>query len=209
MRFPSIPTVIRTFHTLINVTSRITSQSRTAGLHPAPRITLLKSMPTIPFFGSLFSSSSNKMSKHNFPVKKTEGEWQAILSPEQFRILRMKGTEMSGTGKYDKHHPKTGIYNCAGCDAPLYKATHKFDSGCGWPAFYDALPGAIREEEDNSGWMERTEIMCANCGGHLGHIFKGEGRKELPKDERHCVNSVSINFSPDDTTDGINGESKV
>jgi len=133
----------------------------------------------------------------SYPVQKTEGEWQAQLNKEQFRILRQKGTEFAGTGKYDKHYPSEGVYTCVGCDAPLYKATHKFDSGCGWPAFFDAVPGAIQEKADNSGWMERTEILCANCGGHLGHIFKGE-KFGNPKDERHCVNSVSINFSKED-----------
>ena len=108
---------------------------------------------------------------------------------------------MSGTGKYDKHYPSSGVYSCVGCDAPLYRASHKFNSGCGWPAFFDAIPGAIREEEEKSVFMARTEIMCANCGGHLGHIFKGE-KFDTPTDTRHCVNSVSINFSPDEQASG-------
>jgi peptide-methionine (R)-S-oxide reductase len=103
---------------------------------------------------------------------------------------------MSGTGKYDKHYPSTGVYNCVGCDAPLYHATHKFDSKCGWPAFFDAVPGAVKEQPDDSGAIKRMEIVCNNCGGHLGHIFKGEGF-ENPTDARHCVNSVSINFTPE------------
>lgn len=104
---------------------------------------------------------------------------------------------MMGTGKYDKHYPSSGVYSCVGCDAPLYRASHKFDSGCGWPAFFDAVPGAIKEGPDGS----RTEIMCANCGGHLGHIFMGE-KLGTPTDARHCVNSVSINFSPDEQASG-------
>jgi peptide-methionine (R)-S-oxide reductase len=116
---------------------------------------------------------------------------------EQFRILRKKGTEPPGSGTFDKHYPDAGVYTCTGCDAPLYKANHKFDSGCGWPAFWDAVPGAVGQRPDPGLGMMRTEIVCNNCGGHLGHIFKGE-RFGNPKDERHCVNSVSINFSAKD-----------
>jgi peptide-methionine (R)-S-oxide reductase len=116
------------------------------------------------------------------------------LTPEQFRVLRNKGTEPPGSGTFDKHYPTAGVYTCLGCDAPLYKANHKFDSGCGWPAFWDAIPGAVGQRPDPGLGMMRTEIVCNNCGGHLGHIFKGE-KFGNPKDERHCVNSVSINFS--------------
>ncbi|KAI0343205.1 peptide methionine sulfoxide reductase msrB [Trametopsis cervina] len=123
---------------------------------------------------------------------KSEGEWRAVLNKEQFRILREKGTEPAGTGKYDKFY-KDGTYNCAGCGTPLYTSKHKFDSGCGWPAFFDAIPGAVSRHEDRSWGMTRIEITCTACGGHLGHVFKGEGFN-TPTDERHCVNSVSLNF---------------
>lgn len=119
------------------------------------------------------------------------------LFAEQFRILRKKGTEAPGSSKLDKHYPDAGVYTCSGCDAPLYKANHKFDSGCGWPAFWDAFPDAVGQRADPSLGMMRTEIVCNNCGGHLGHIFKGE-KFGNPKDERHCVNGVSINFTPED-----------
>jgi peptide-methionine (R)-S-oxide reductase len=157
---------------------------------------LRSSMSGIPFIGALFSSSSSK-SKMSYPDQRTDSEWQAVLSPEQFRILRKKGTEAPGSGKFDKHHPDEGVYTCAGCDAPLYKANHKFNSGCGWPAYYDSLPGAVTRHEDRTLGMTRTEIVCSNCGGHLGHVFKGEGFPN-PIDERHCVNSISLNFSADD-----------
>eukprot|EP01119_Soliformovum_irregulare_P004759 TRINITY_DN15851_c0_g1_i1.p1 TRINITY_DN15851_c0_g1~~TRINITY_DN15851_c0_g1_i1.p1 ORF type:complete len:166 (-),score=42.27 TRINITY_DN15851_c0_g1_i1:25-522(-) len=122
----------------------------------------------------------------------TEDEWRVKLTKEQFRVLRQKGTEAPGTGEYNKHSEK-GVYHCAGCDAPLYTSDTKFDSGCGWPAFFDAIPGALEVHEDRTHGMVRTEIMCKKCGGHLGHVFKGEGFKN-PTDERHCVNSVSLRF---------------
>ena len=171
--------------------SRGLSQS---ALRPLP---LRSSMSGIPFLGALFGSSSSSNSKMSFPDQRTDGEWRAVLSPEQFRILRQKGTEAPGTGKFDKHYPEEGVYTCAGCNAPLYKANHKFSSGCGWPAYFDSIPGAVTRHEDRTLGMTRTEIVCSNCGGHLGHVFKGEGFS-TPTDERHCVNSVSLNFSADD-----------
>lgn len=126
------------------------------------------------------------------PVQKSDEEWRAILSPEQFRILRKKGTELPGSGEYDKHFEE-GVYKCAGCGTPLYQSTTKFNSGCGWPAFFEGLPGAINRNIDADG--RRIEITCAACGGHLGHVFKGEGFS-TPTDERHCVNSVSLKFAP-------------
>ncbi|XP_010538827.1 PREDICTED: peptide methionine sulfoxide reductase B5-like [Tarenaya hassleriana] len=128
-------------------------------------------------------------------VQKSEEEWRAILSPEQFRILRQKGTEYPGTGEYDKFF-QDGIYGCAGCGIPLYRSTTKFNSGCGWPAFYEGLPGAINRTPDPDG--RRIEITCTACGGHLGHVFKGEGFG-TPTDERHCVNSISLTFKPADS----------
>ncbi|KAI9781754.1 MAG: hypothetical protein M1839_005747 [Geoglossum umbratile] len=136
----------------------------------------------------------------SYPVQKNDNEWRAVLNREQFRILREKGTEAPFSGEYDKHQPSTGAYNCAACDAPLYRANHKFKSGCGWPAFFDAVPGAVTRHEDRSLGMNRTEIVCSNCGGHLGHVFKGEGY-QTPTDERHCVNSISLKFA-----EGAGGE---
>ncbi|GMY38905.1 peptide methionine sulfoxide reductase B5-like [Fagus crenata] len=127
--------------------------------------------------------------------QKSDEEWQAILSPEQFRILRQKGTEYPGTGEYDKFFGE-GVYQCAGCGTPLYRSTTKFNSGCGWPAFYEGLPGAINRNPDPDGM--RIEITCAACGGHLGHVFKGEGFR-TPTNERHCVNSISLKFATENS----------
>ncbi|KAI0065596.1 peptide methionine sulfoxide reductase msrB [Artomyces pyxidatus] len=124
---------------------------------------------------------------------KSDAEWRAILSPEQFRVIRQKGTERAGSGEYE-HFTEEGTYTCAACHTPLYKSATKFDSGCGWPAFFDAIPGAVSRHEDKAFGMTRIEITCTACGGHLGHVFKGEGFK-TPTDERHCVNSVSLKFA--------------
>ncbi|CAG9461173.1 unnamed protein product [Pedinophyceae sp. YPF-701] len=123
-----------------------------------------------------------------------ESEWQKVLSKEEYYVLRQKGTERPGTGKFNKHS-EPGTYNCKGCGTALYTSEMKFDSGCGWPAFWDEIPGAIDRHEDLSMGMRRVEITCKNCGGHLGHVFEGEGFPN-PKDERHCVNSVSLDFVP-------------
>jgi peptide-methionine (R)-S-oxide reductase len=104
--------------------------------------------------------------------------------------------------------PETGVYTCAACDAPLYTANQKFKSGCGWPAYFDNIPGAVTRHTDSTLGMVRTEIVCSNCGGHLGHVFKGEGY-DTPTDERHCVNSISMKFSPEDKVVDKKTESKV
>eukprot|EP00188_Purpureofilum_apyrenoidigerum_P001561 Plantae.Rhodophyta-Purpureofilum_apyrenoidigerum.ctg1874.p1 GENE.Plantae.Rhodophyta-Purpureofilum_apyrenoidigerum.ctg1874~~Plantae.Rhodophyta-Purpureofilum_apyrenoidigerum.ctg1874.p1 ORF type:complete len:166 (+),score=23.10 Plantae.Rhodophyta-Purpureofilum_apyrenoidigerum.ctg1874:129-626(+) len=121
----------------------------------------------------------------------SESDWKSKLNAEQFRVLRMKGTEYPGTGEYDKFYPKSGTFKCVGCETELYKAETKFDSGSGWPSFYEGIKGAVQEETDSDG--RRTEILCAKCGGHLGHVFKGEGFP-VPTNARHCVNSVSLSF---------------
>lgn len=123
----------------------------------------------------------------------SEQDWKQYLSPEAYRVLRMKGTEPAGSGQYNKFS-QDGIYKCSGCGTPLYRSETKFNSGCGWPAFYEEIPGTVDRHVDMSYGMKRVEITCANCGGHLGHVFEGEGFP-TPTDQRHCVNSVSLKFS--------------
>ena len=127
----------------------------------------------------------------------TEEEWKKKLTPEEFHILREKGTERPFTGEYDKFY-KDGTYKCAGCGTELFTSSSKYDSGCGWPAFYEAMPDKIQESADNSFGMTRVEITCENCGGHLGHVFN-DGPQ--PSGLRYCVNSISLDFDSKDGDD--------
>jgi peptide-methionine (R)-S-oxide reductase len=127
--------------------------------------------------------------------EKSEKEWEDELTKEQFIVLRLKGTEQAFTGKYWNHKEK-GQYKCAGCGTPLFESDTKFDSGCGWPSFFTPLDeNNIQEETDTSHGMVRTEVLCKNCGGHLGHVFD-DGPK--PTGLRYCINSVSLDFDEEE-----------
>lgn len=129
-----------------------------------------------------------------YGVNKTEEEWKQQLSPEEYYVLRQKGTERPYTGKFDLHF-ENGSYHCKACNAKLFESGHKFESGCGWPSFDQAVEGAIEYIRDTSHGMIRTETVCANCGSHLGHVFN-DGPRETTG-QRYCINSVSIDFDPE------------
>jgi peptide-methionine (R)-S-oxide reductase len=129
-----------------------------------------------------------------FEVQKTPEEWRKQLTPAQFNILREAGTEPPYSSPLNKEKRK-GTFACAGCDLPLYASETKFDSGTGWPSFYQALPNALVEKSDHSFFMSRTETLCHRCGGHLGHVFE-DGPK--PTGLRYCMNGLALSFKPAD-----------
>lgn len=128
-------------------------------------------------------------------MPKTESEWREKLDIEQYQVLRKGGTERAFTGKYWDEH-RDGTYRCAGCGQPLFESDTKFESGSGWPSFYQPKDDAdLAEEEDSSYGMSRTEVKCANCGGHLGHVFPDGPR---PTGLRYCINSAALELDPED-----------
>jgi peptide-methionine (R)-S-oxide reductase len=129
----------------------------------------------------------------NEDSKRSDAEWKKTLSAEQYEVLRRKGTERAFTGKY-YNSKEEGVYRCAGCGSPLFGSEAKFDSGTGWPSYYQPISrDAVDTQEDNSYGMIRIEVLCSRCGGHLGHVFP-DGPQ--PTGQRYCINSVSLDFEP-------------
>ncbi len=129
-------------------------------------------------------------SSGEFEIMRTEEEWKSILTPAQYHVLRQQGTERAGSSPLNREK-RSGTFHCAGCDLPLYASKTKFDSGTGWPSFWEALDGAVGTTTDRSFFMTRTEVHCRRCGGHLGHIFD-DGPP--PTGKRHCINGVALTF---------------
>ncbi len=140
----------------------------------------------------LFGTSTSARDQKTYEITRTDEEWRRMLTPEQFRVLRKHGTERAGSSPLDKEYRK-GTFLCAGCDKPLFSSDTKFDSGTGWPSFYAPIEGAIGTSEDNSWFATRTEVHCARCGGHLGHVFD-DG--PAPTGLRYCMNGVAMKFQP-------------
>jgi peptide-methionine (R)-S-oxide reductase len=126
---------------------------------------------------------------------KTDQDWSKVLTPEQFHVLREHGTERPGSSPLN-YEKRSGSFLCAGCGTPLFSSDMKFESGTGWPSFWSPIEGAVGMSEDNSLFMKRIEVHCANCGGHLGHVFP-DGPP--PTGLRYCMNGVALEFSPDET----------
>lgn len=122
-------------------------------------------------------------------------EYKAKLTSEQYDVLFNKATEVPFSGEYDQEF-KPGVYSCAACDTQLFESGKKFDAHCGWPSFYDAIPNRVVFHDDTTLGMKRTEVTCATCGGHLGHVFEGE-KFGTPTDQRYCINSLSLKFTPE------------
>lgn len=125
---------------------------------------------------------------------RTQAQWREILNPLEYHVLREGGTERPGTGAL-LHENRTGTYTCRGCNAVLFRSDTKFDAGCGWPSFFESQPGAVRYIEDYSHGMIRTEVRCAHCDSHLGHIF--DDAPQTPTGKRYCMNSASLQFVED------------
>lgn len=133
-----------------------------------------------------------KETQEQYPVAKSDEEWQRTLTPEQYKVLREHGTERAFTSPLNVEK-RDGMFVCAGCGQPLFSSETKYDSGTGWPSFYEPLEGAVGTSTDRGWFMVRTEVHCSRCGGHLGHVFPDGPR---PTGERYCMNGVALRFEP-------------
>ncbi len=135
---------------------------------------------------------------HRFPFERADEEWRRDLTPEQYQVLRRHGTERAGSSALNGEH-RAGTFRCAGCGAPLFESAAKYDSGSGWPSFWQPVAGSVSTSVDTTLAMARTEVHCARCGGHLGHVFE-DGPP--PTGQRYCTNGVALRFVPAGAPDG-------
>jgi peptide-methionine (R)-S-oxide reductase len=156
------------------------------------RALLLGAAGVAAFLAARFGMQSDAAPAEKFEVEKSDDEWRRILTPAQYNILRQHGTERAGTSPLNKEKRK-GTFACAGCDLPLFASDTKFESGTGWPSFWQPLPNAVGTSTDKSYLMSRTEVHCRRCGGHLGHVFE-DG--PAPTGLRYCMNGVALKFTP-------------
>lgn len=155
--------------------------------------TQTETLPEVTVYKNNSHYEAKQQPKQTYEVTKPEDQWREELSPEQYRVLRGKGTEKPGSGEYDEHFEK-GYYTCGACGAKLFSSNTKFDAHCGWPSFFAPEDSAaIEYVMDYSHGMVRTEVLCSRCGGHLGHVFE-DGPE--PTGQRYCINSVSLGFVP-------------
>jgi peptide-methionine (R)-S-oxide reductase len=155
------------------------------------RRTMLKSLTAVA--AALLAPRVAEAAAASYEIEKSEEEWARALTPEQYQVLRKHGTERPFTSPLDREK-RTGTFHCAACDLPLFSSAAKFDSGTGWPSFFQPLPDAVGTSVDKSLFVTRTEIHCRRCGGHLGHVFD-DGPK--PTGLRYCMNGVAMRFAPD------------
>lgn len=172
----------------LTITRRRLGQAALAAVAGLGAVTLAKRSPLSA------QSADQPHGEGKFPVMKTDAEWKAQLSPEQYRVLRKHGTERAGTSPLDKTYDP-GTYECAGCGQALYLSDAKYDSGTGWPSFFKPIEGATGTSIDKSLFSTRTEVHCSRCGGHLGHVFEDGPR---PTGLRYCMNGVAMKFVPKD-----------
>ena len=177
---------------------RVPPPSTSRGL-PAPRLRRKDQMPRLTRRTLLLAASSGlpliaaERTSENFEIMRTDQEWRRLLTPEQYRVLRRQGTERAFSSPLNSEK-RLGAFLCAGCDLPVYSSKTKFESGTGWPSFWEAMDDSVRTSVDRAFFMIRTEVHCRRCGGHLGHVFD-DGPP--PTGKRHCINGVALKFEPE------------